>query len=101
MLKTKELSDPNSCLSKARDDEYIFVLLARDVTAPAVVREWCRLRCLHGKNTPKDAQITEALAWADRVDRIRQHDMVAATGLAHDPATCWHCKNAEITGAHK
>ena len=34
MIKKKELSDPNSCMSKARDDEMTFVLLGRDAAAP-------------------------------------------------------------------
>lgn len=53
------------CFAKAFDNEPMFVLLARDVAAPATIREWCRLRCLRGKNNPKDAQIVEALAMAD------------------------------------
>lgn len=94
MIKSKELTDPTSCLSKARPDELIFVLLARDAVAPAVVREWCRLRCLHGKNTPKDDQITEALEWADRVQREQEHALVAATEM-HDPVTCEWCQHPE------
>jgi hypothetical protein len=33
MIKSKELSDPQSCMSRARDDEMTFVLLARDLCA--------------------------------------------------------------------
>lgn len=40
MIKSKELADPNSCLNRTRDDEPIFVLCARDVLAPIVVRFW-------------------------------------------------------------
>lgn len=64
MIKTRELSDPDSCMSRARDDEMTFVLLARDIAAPGAIREWCRLRCLHGKNKPRDPQIAEALECA-------------------------------------
>jgi len=39
--------------------------LARDKVSPAVIREWCRLRCLHGKNKPGDPQIREALECAE------------------------------------
>jgi len=56
------------CMAKAFSNEPTFVLLARDVCAPATIREWCRLRCLHGKNTPLDAQITEALLLADLME---------------------------------
>jgi hypothetical protein len=71
MRKQDELTNPDSCMSKARDGEMTFVLLGRDLVAPAVIREWCRLRCLHGKNKPKDPQITEALDCADTMDRER------------------------------
>jgi len=64
MRKIQELHDPASCMSRAKDTEMTFVLLGRDLVAPAVIREWCRLRCLHGKNTPQDPQITEALECA-------------------------------------
>lgn len=65
MIKRKELTDPNSCMSKADPDEMTFVLLARDIAAPETIREWCRLRCLHGKNSPNDSQIKEAIACAE------------------------------------
>lgn len=57
------------CMAKAHDDEPTFVLLARDKVAPDVVREWCRLRCLHGKNQVKDAQIQEALELANLMEK--------------------------------
>lgn len=57
------------CMAKAHDDEPTFVLLGRDLVAPAVIREWCRLRCLHGRNTVGDSQITEALELADLMER--------------------------------
>lgn len=69
MRKEEELSHPTSCMSKAHPNEMTFVLLGRDIVAPKVIREWCRLRCLHGKNKPHDAQITEALACADTMER--------------------------------
>jgi hypothetical protein len=73
MTKRQEIDDPNSCLNRGPDEELKFVIRDVDITAPATVREWCRLRCLYGKNTPKDPQITEALQWADRVQmRLEQ-----------------------------
>lgn len=68
MLKRDELSRNDSCLSKARDDERIFVLLARDVAAPHAVREWANERLRLGKNDRMDPQIQEALDWADQVE---------------------------------
>ena len=77
MTKRQEIDDPKSCLNKGPDDRLKFVIDATDVAAPATIREWCRLRCnVYGKNTPRDAQISEALAWADR---------------AQDGDKCSHC----------
>ncbi len=33
----------NTCIQKALDDESLFVLMARDVTAPLVILEWIKL----------------------------------------------------------
>jgi hypothetical protein len=63
MRKRDELTDPNSCMSKARDDEWTFVLLGRDKAAPAAVRAWIAERIRLGKNKPDDAQIVEAEQW--------------------------------------
>lgn len=71
MRKEQELTSPDSCMSRARPGEMTFVLLGRDITAPSVIREWRRLRCLYGKNTPKDPQITEALTCADTMESER------------------------------
>lgn len=69
MLKRDELADPNSCWNKARDDERVFVLLARDSAAPAAIRGWVAERLALGKNAPDDPQITEALSCAAMMDR--------------------------------
>ena len=74
MRKLQELTEPNSCMNRADMTEMTFVLLARDVAAPATIREWCRLRCLHGKNTPKDPQIREALDCADAMEAPREKE---------------------------
>lgn len=94
MLKSKELSEPSSCLNKARPDELIFVLLARDAAASSTVRHWVAERLRLGKNKAEDPQMIEALAWADRVQREHEHAMVAATGL-HDIKTCEWCLHPE------
>jgi len=65
MRKTEELADQNSCLNRAKDDEMLFVLLGRDIAAPAAIRAWCKERIRLGKNKRDDAQIREALACAD------------------------------------
>ncbi len=67
MRKRDELTDPNSCLSRARDDEWLFVLLGRDIAAPAAVRAWIDERLRLGKNQPDDPQILEAYRWIETV----------------------------------
>lgn len=69
MYRKKALSDPNSCFNRARPDERLFVLLGRDKAAPAAIRAWASERIRIGKNTAEDAQITEALAIADEMER--------------------------------
>src|SRR5690348_11001333 len=68
MRKADELADPTSCMNRARDLEWTFVLLGRDRAAPAAVRAWIEERIRLGKNTPNDAQIREAAAWIDAVE---------------------------------
>lgn len=60
MLKRDELTNPMSCMCRARDDEMTFVLLERDIAAPATLWEWIHQRQRHQKNTPIDGQIQEA-----------------------------------------
>ncbi len=60
MIKTKELTDPKSCLNKAKDDELLFVLLGRDPAAAVAVQAWINERIRIGKNKPNDPKIIEA-----------------------------------------
>lgn len=68
MRKSLELTHPNSCFNKARDDEMLFVLLGRDRAAPEAVRAWADRRIALGLNKWGDPQILEALAWAEEVE---------------------------------
>lgn len=68
MRKTEELSNPNSCLNKAKNDELVFVLLARDSVSAETIRFWCQKRVQYKKNAPNDPQILEALACADKME---------------------------------
>jgi hypothetical protein len=68
MIKSQELNDPTSCLNRAREDEMTFVLLGRDVAAPAAVRCWAQERVRLGKNQWDDKQIAEAMQWANKVE---------------------------------
>ncbi len=60
MIKSQELTDPASCMSRDRNDEMTFVLLGRDAAAPAAIRAWIRERIRLGKNKPGDEQIKDA-----------------------------------------
>lgn len=68
MRKRDELKSANSCLNKARDDEWLFVLLGRDVAATTAVRAWIDKRIALGKNKSDDPQILEAEEWIRHVD---------------------------------
>jgi hypothetical protein len=74
MRKADELADPNSCFNRAKDDEIVFVLLARDVAAPAAVVEWALERCRRGKNRIIDDQIIEALQCAVKMGKQREQN---------------------------
>lgn len=72
MIKRDEINDSTSCLNRAHDGERIFILLARDVAAPAAIRAWVAERIRLGKNALTDDQIVEALDCALRMDRERE-----------------------------
>ncbi len=60
MIRIRELTDPNSCLNRARDDEMTFVLLGRDPAMAATINFWIEERVRLGKNKADDIQILEA-----------------------------------------
>jgi hypothetical protein len=72
MRKFQELSNPLSCTSRAHRNEMLFVLLGRDVAAPATIRYWADERVRLGKNTPDDPQIKEAIECAETMERERE-----------------------------
>lgn len=88
MIKRRELSETGSCFNKARDDEILFVLLARDAAAPATVRAWCAERVRLGKNAWDDPQVKEALKCAEAMEQ--QRDANPCKGLTA-PETCHRC----------
>lgn len=65
MKKIDELSFPSSCLNKAKDDEFIFVLLERDRAAPYALKQWVEQRIKMGLNKEEDGEILETLQWID------------------------------------
>lgn len=60
MIKRDEIEDPSSCFNKARSEERLFVLLARDPAAPVAIRAWIAERIRLGKNAPGDEHIRDA-----------------------------------------
>jgi hypothetical protein len=73
--KHDELTDPTSCLNKARDDEYLFVLRAHDVAAPMAIRHWTDVRINLRKNRRDDPEILDAsrspIAWRPCSAKLR------------------------------
>ena len=69
MRKLEELGNPESCLSRARFDEMLFVLLGRDAAAPAAIRAWAEERIRLGKNQRTDVQIQDAYECAATMER--------------------------------
>jgi hypothetical protein len=72
MKKIDEFVNPNSCLSRAYPDEWIFVLLGRDKAATVAVRAWIEERIRLGKNTRNDPQIIDAEKWIAAVQQEQQ-----------------------------
>ena len=70
MRKVFELKE--GCMARAFDNEPTFVLLARDVAAPAAIRAWVAERLRLGKNTVEDAQLIEALHCANLMEMEQQ-----------------------------
>jgi hypothetical protein len=77
MLKRDEIDHTESCLNKARTDERLFVLLARDPAAPVAIRAWIAERIRLGKNTTSDEQIREAFECASLME-LERSDVEAA-----------------------
>jgi len=73
MIKRDEIECTDSCFNKARDNERLFILLARDPAAPVAIRAWVAERLRLDKNTATDPQIVEALECA-RIMEIERRD---------------------------
>lgn len=86
MIKREELTDPNSCMSRALDNEMTFVLLARDVAAPATIRFWIAERIRLGKNKAGDPQMEEASCCASAMFNVQPFIAVPAEGGGAAPA---------------
>lgn len=79
MRKRVELSARSSCMRSAHPEEMVFVLLGRDVAAPAAIRAWIQERIRLGKNVHTDEQISEAAQCAEIMEREGRQWVGAAT----------------------
>lgn len=67
-MATKNNPGKYDCYENAGPDEPMFILLARDPDAPALVREWARIREARGYKAEK---VAEARACADSMETWR------------------------------
>ena len=93
MRKREELSNPSSCMSRAADNEMVFVLLGRDTAAPLAIKTWCDERVRQGKNAETDLQIVEAR----EVIRILLAEQKNASKLA---SQVWSEIQSSLDGTH-
>lgn len=70
-MATKKNPGEFDCYANAKDDEPMFVLLARDKASPAAVRYWCLERIKTGKNTVHDKQIVDAYRVATEMEEYQ------------------------------
>lgn len=69
MRKIDEIEQPTSCLNRARAEEPLFVLRAKDRLAAGTVRAWANASEISGEHEP--GKIREARAIADAMDEYR------------------------------
>lgn len=72
-MGTKNNPGKFDCYANAEPDEPMFILLARDPVAPTLVRLWCVLRRLFGKNDAPEKH-EEAEYCADLMEAWREQN---------------------------
>jgi hypothetical protein len=90
MKKSDELNNPGSCLSKAKDEELIFVLLERDPCIVATIAAWINARIESGVNSADDPKIKEAMEFCNQVAERKLGPHLVSAPLAF---------NADVTNA--
>ena len=70
-MSTKNDPGPFDCWANAKSDEPMFILLARDASAPAIVRRWVQLREERGGAKPE--KLAEALDCAKAMERWKEN----------------------------
>src|SRR5262245_34430298 len=81
-MGTKNNPGAYDCYRKLYDDEPVFVLRAKDKTAPGVVREWVRRR-------REEAQVTGGTITPEYEKKLRE-----AEATAND-MDAWHAANPD------
>lgn len=66
-MAIKAIERKNGCFAKAFEDEVLFVLRAKDLLAPGIVREWAKRAEQSGAHEPE--KITEARRCADAMEQ--------------------------------
>jgi hypothetical protein len=87
LTKRQEIENPRSCLNKGPETRLKFVIDATDAAAAYTIREWVKKRIALGKNTSGDAQTSEALNWANKVEAGEvEGEAAPGGGFTSDPA---------------
>jgi len=105
-LGTKTLPGPFDCYASALPDEPLFVLLARDESAPDIVVQWAmqRLQAIRdGKKPLSDVpMIREALNCSvDMVLWRIAHRGAPAEGQSSGSLPSWHSRQADYSAQHE
>lgn len=61
MKKFEERMHKDSCWNKAKDDQYVFVMIDHDLAMPDTIRDWAARRVKLGLNKWEDPKIQSAL----------------------------------------
>lgn len=83
MRKAQELADAGSCLNKAKPDEPVFVLRAKDPLAPQTVRLWAAMAF----SVHEPEKRVEAEALADEMDKWRNDNVAMPAPRTSTTAT--------------
>ena len=71
----EEMKNPNSCLNKAKTDEPLFVIRAKDELGSLIVRCWAQEAKERSLHEPE--KVNEAFALADKMDAWRAANVPA------------------------
>lgn len=99
-MATKNNPGKYDCYKNADPDEPMFILLARDRHAPALVRHWAHMRREQGESEEK---IAEAIACAAAMEDWRKKNRIPSKlslKEAQDRGVCRFCEKTFSRAAH-